>query len=143
MITCLNMLPSKNGIPSKLRPEVITLGSPNPYYNKLRITFGAYAQVYIGITNSTKQITVGDIAPIIENERGGYYFMSLATGKNIHDFIWTELPINNQVIYQVKNLATNEKQPEMTKRYPIFKWIPGIPITEKDDKTQSEEDKIY
>ena len=27
----------------------------------------------------------------------------------------------------------------MTKGYPIFEWILGIPITDKDDKTQSEE----
>ena len=54
MITYLNMLPSKNGISRDLGPAAITLGSPNPYYNKLRITFGAYAQVYIGTTNSKK-----------------------------------------------------------------------------------------
>ena len=30
----------------------------------------------------------------------------------------------------------------MTKGYPIFEWIPGIPITDKDDQTQSEEDEI-
>ena len=30
----------------------------------------------------------------------------------------------------------------MTKRYPIFEWSPGIPITDKDDETQSEEDEI-
>ena len=65
--------------------------------------------------------------------------MSLATGKQFYDFIWKELPINDQVISRVNYLATNEKQPEMTKGYPIFEWIPGIPITEKDDKTQSEE----
>ena len=27
----------------------------------------------------------------------------------------------------------------MIKGYPIFGWIPGIPITDKDVKTQSEE----
>ena len=31
----------------------------------------------------------------------------------------------------------------MTKGYPIFEWIPGILITDKDDETQSEEDEIY
>ena len=30
----------------------------------------------------------------------------------------------------------------MTKSYPIFEWIPGIPISDKDDETQSEEDEI-
>ena len=62
MITCLNMFPYKNGISSNLSPAAIILGSPNPDYNKLNITFGAYAQVYIGTTNSTKQRTIGAIA---------------------------------------------------------------------------------
>ena len=31
----------------------------------------------------------------------------------------------------------------MTKGYPIFEWSPGIPITYKDDDTQSEEDEIF
>ena len=55
--------------------------------------------------------------------------MYLATGKKLHYFIWTELPINDQVISRVNNLATNEKQPEMTKGHPIFEWSPGILIT--------------
>ena len=31
----------------------------------------------------------------------------------------------------------------MTKGYPIFEWSPGIPIKDKYNKTQSEEDEIY
>ena len=139
MINCLNMLPSKNRISSELSPAAIILGSPNKYYNKLRITFGAYAQVYIGNTNSKKQKKVVAIALIPENERGGYYFMYLATGKQLHDLIWKEIPINDQVISRVNNLVTKENQTEMTKGYPIFEWIPGIPITDKGDDTQSEE----
>ena len=54
MITCLKKIPSKNGISSDLRPQEIILGSLNPDYNKLRITFGAYAQVYIGTADSKK-----------------------------------------------------------------------------------------
>ena len=81
MITYLNVFPSKNGISSDLSPAAIILGSPNPDYNKLNIKFGAYAKVQIGTTNSTKQITVGAVALRPANERGWYYFMSLATGK--------------------------------------------------------------
>ena len=58
MITCLNMFPSNSGITSDLIPAAITLGSPNIYYNKLMVRFGAYVQVYIGTTNNTKQRTV-------------------------------------------------------------------------------------
>ena len=46
-------------------------------------------------------------------------------------------------MFRVKYLATKEKQLEMTKGYPILEWSPGISITDKDDKTQSEEDEIY
>ena len=65
-----------------------------------------------------------------------------ATVKQLHAFICREQPINYQVISRVNDLATKEKQPEMTKVYSIFKWIPGIPITDKDYDTQSEEDEI-
>ena len=30
----------------------------------------------------------------------------------------------------------------MTKGYPIFEWIPGIPITDKDYKTQNEDNEV-
>ena len=106
MIHFLNMLLSQNGISSALIPEAIILGSPNPYYNKLKITFGAYEQVYIGTTNSTKQRMVGVISLRPSNERGGYYFMSLVIIKQLHAFIWTKLPINYQFIYRVNNLDT-------------------------------------
>ena len=81
MITCLNVFPSKNGISRDLSPAAIILGSPNPDYNKLKIKFGAYAQVYRGTNNSTKQRTVGVISLLPENERDGYYYLFLATGK--------------------------------------------------------------
>ena len=49
----------KNGISSELSPAAIILGPPKTDYNKISITFGSYTQVYIGITNSTKQRTRG------------------------------------------------------------------------------------
>ena len=109
MITCLNMFPSKNRISSDLIPADIILGYPNLDYNKLRIKFGAYVQVYIGITNNKKQRTIGAIVLRPGNVRGGYYFMSLATGKQLHDFIWTELPINDQVISRINDLDIKDK----------------------------------
>ena len=78
----LNMFPSKNGITNDLSPSTIILGSPNQYYNKLKIKLGEYAQVYIGTVNRTKQITVGAIALRTTNESGEYCFMSLAMRKN-------------------------------------------------------------
>ena len=68
--------------------------------------------------------------------------MYLATSKQIQTFIWTELPINDQVIQRLNEPATKENHPEMTKGYQIFEWIPGIPIIEKDDNTQNEDGEI-
>ena len=66
------MFPYQNVISSNLRPAAIIIGSPNIYYNKLRITFGAYGQVYKGTNNSTKQRMVGASALRPANKRGGY-----------------------------------------------------------------------
>ena len=87
MITCLNMLPSQNGISSDLSPAAIILGSKNPDYNKLKIAFGAYAQVYIGTTNSFFYVGVITLRPA--NEWGGYYYFSLATRNQPQNLIWT------------------------------------------------------
>ena len=46
--------------------------------------------------------------------------MSTDTEKQLHTYIWTEIPINEQVIQRVDKLATKEKEPDMTKGYPIF-----------------------
>ena len=81
MITCLKVLPSKYGISSPLRPAEIIVAYQNPYYYKLNITSVAYAQVYMGNTNSTRQRTVGAIALSPANKWGGYYLMYLTTRK--------------------------------------------------------------
>ena len=47
------------------------------------------------------------------------------------------------VIYRVNDLYNKYKQPETTKVYPIFEWIPGIPITYKGEETQRKEYEIY
>ena len=41
MVTCMNMLSSKDGILNDLRLSAVILGYPNPDYNKIRITLGA------------------------------------------------------------------------------------------------------
>ena len=41
MVTCINILSSKNGILNDLRLSAVILGYPNPDYNKIRITLGA------------------------------------------------------------------------------------------------------
>ena len=68
--------------------------------------------------------------------------MYLATGKYLHLYIWTELPINDQLLYWVNYLSTKYNQTEMTKGYPIFEWRSGIPIAYKDGDIQNEDNYI-
>ena len=94
MLTCLNLFPSKNGISSDLVPVAILRGSPNLYYNKLKITFGAYVHIYIGITNRTKQRKVVTIAMRPANKKVWTIFHVASQWKQPHKYIRTELPIN-------------------------------------------------
>jgi hypothetical protein len=44
-VNWLNAFPAKEGASKTMSPSAIVLGSPKPDNNKLKITFGAYAQV--------------------------------------------------------------------------------------------------
>ena len=58
--------------------------------------------------------------------------MSLKTGKRIHGYKWVELPITDEVIQRIDDMAVDENQPIMETR-PIFEWTPGVPILDVDE----------
>ena len=58
--------------------------------------------------------------------------MSLHTGKRLHSYEWEELPIDDEVINRVEELAGNQKV--MTDKYPQFAWEPGFPIVDNEDE---------
>ena len=115
---------------------MIVEGKQKLYLSKKRLEFGAYALVYVGTSNNMKSRGVPAIALKASNEAGGFYFMSLHTGKRIHSYIWSELPIDEDVICRVEELATKEKQPVHIDNHPIFEWTPGQPI---ENNTVNEE----
>ena len=45
------------------------------------------------------------------NDEGGYFFMSLYSEHRLHNYIWEELTIDQDVIYRVEQLAMEEKKP--------------------------------
>ena len=57
--------------------------------------------------------------------------MDLYTGKRLHSYEWTELPIDDDVIAMVERLAQDEKAQRMTDQYPMFEWAPGVPILDE------------
>jgi hypothetical protein len=111
-------------------------GSPKPDFHHLRIEFGSYAQVFEANnpTNTNKARTTGAIAlHPTGNTQGGFYFMSLVTGRRLSRHQFDELPMPDGVIELVEDMASAENQPIMEAGAPIFEWTPGIVIQDNND----------
>eukprot|EP00957_Ditylum_brightwellii_P128843 9828774-Ditylum_brightwellii.AAC.1 len=81
------------------------------------------------------------IALTESNDRGGNYFMSLYTGREIHGYLWKELIISDEVIDRVYELAQKEKRScKLINRAPLFEWAPGIPIIDRPINEEQNED---
>ena len=57
--------------------------------------------------------------------------MSLYTGKQLHSYNWQELPIDDETINRVEDLAKAEKAKQLSDKYPAFEWVPGISIIDE------------
>ena len=130
----LNQFPVKNGASAVLSPLTIMTGSPSPDYNDFKIELGAYAHVFedneptnINQTRSTGAIALTPTG----NAQGGYFFLSLTTGRKISRQQWTELPIPHGVIATVEAMAIGDDQPLMGNGGPAFEWSPGIAIADE------------
>ncbi|GAX15524.1 hypothetical protein FisN_6Hu141 [Fistulifera solaris] len=125
VVNCLNIFPWKYGVSKDISPETIMTGSPPPDYNKLKLEFGTYAQVYDAPkpSNTPRSRTHGAIALNSTGNAGGaYYFMSLASGELIVRHQWTVCRITEAVVNQVELLATQDKQPLIQKTGLIVEW---------------------
>ena len=136
----LNAFPSKHGISRTLSPSTIVEGKPKFDFSRAMITFGSYAMVYTGTTNSMKQRSVPAIALRRSNSAGGNYFMSLYSGKRIHGYKWEKLPTDEHVIARVEQITEKEEQPVMNQGMPDFEWTPGVQIG--DDQNTIEEQRL-
>ena len=94
-----------------------------------------------------KKRSVSSIALKASNEEGGYFFMSLYTVKRLHSYIWEEIPIYQDTIDRVDQLAREEKQPVLDNIQPLFEWLPGKeiedyqhgPIIQEEEEPQQHE----
>ena len=84
--------------------------------------------VYMGTKGNMKKRCVPAIALKASNEEGGYFFMSLYTGKRLHSYIWEDIPIDQDTIDRVDQLAREEKQPVLDNTQPLFEWLSGKEI---------------
>ena len=130
VLKLIKAFPSKNEISITMIPSIIVEGKVNPNFNHKRITFGSYAMVYTGTTTDMKIRSVPAIALNESNDHRGHYFMNIYTGKLLQSYQWTELPIYDDVISQVRDLDEVEYSKEMTDNYPVFEWEPGILVAD-------------
>ena len=103
---------------------------PDMKYNK--VPFGSYALVWVNTTNTMKRRAIPAIALKESNRVGGMYFMSLSSGRRIHSYHWEHLPIPDEVIQRVKEIANKENQPLMAEKIPMFEWVPGINMVDNN-----------
>ena len=112
-----NDLPLNDGISDTHGPGTLVTGCNRPDYNDLKqLNFGDYVQVKqpMDATNTSKARTVGAIALCPSgNGQGSWYFMPVSTGERIHRYQWTELPLGQETIDRIHNMAKKQGMPSM------------------------------
>ena len=102
----LNSVPSNMGVSPTMSPRTIITGQLLDYHKHCRYEFGEYVQTHEEHDNSLLSRTVGAIAlRPTGNQQGGYFFMSLHTGRIINCLHATKLPMPAEVITRVDQLA--------------------------------------
>ena len=80
----LNSIPTERGAPTEFIPTIIVADRLLPKTTQKRISFGAYAMVYTGTSNTTMDSrTILVIGLRESNMNVGFYFMSQESGKRI------------------------------------------------------------
>ena len=112
----LNQFPTKSGIYSNVGLRTIMSGIQYDYRKHCRVEFGQYYQVHEDKENKNRvdlSRTTGAIAlKSSGNLQGGYRFMNLTTGGVITWHHFTEVPITDEVIKRVHELADRDQQTE-------------------------------
>ena len=97
--------------------------------------------VHVDADNTMNSRSVPEISLEESNEKGGHYFMNLHKGRNVHSYEWKGLPIDDDVIARVKELAKNEQKKERPiakEKYPLFERLPVMPIVDVQDNTTND-----
>ena len=111
----LNSFPAKNGISDRSSPRLLVTGEDINFHKHCQYEFGQYVQVHEPHNNTMQPRTVGAIAlRPTGNKQGGYYFMSLVTGRILNRAKATILPMPEGIEKRVAALtATQDQYPEL------------------------------
>ena len=126
----------EKGISDVLSPASLVTGQPSPNFNKMRLEFGAYVQVFEDndSTNTTRTRSImGAIAlGPTGNAQGNYHFMSLSSGARISRHQWTELPIPDTATARIQALGFEDEQSLIQERGLVVEWRTDHPIDESE-----------
>lgn len=121
-----NEIPN-DGVSENVPPGPIISGIQSPSYTDImKLNFGDYVQTHVPrtITNTNENRTVGAIALYpSSSEQGGWYFMSLDTGRRLHCYQWDQLPIPREVIARVEAIAIEQGHPLISQNFK-YQWSP-------------------
>jgi Reverse transcriptase (RNA-dependent DNA polymerase) len=113
MVFWLNAFPANDGVSDTISPRTIMTGKRLNYTKHCQLGFGTYVQTHEEHDNGMGSRTTGAIAlRPTGNSQGGYFFMSLTTGKRLARGHWTVLPMPNEVIANVEARAGGQGGPD-------------------------------
>jgi len=130
-----NMFPNPNGLDPVHSPSMLVTGRSKPDMHDFKLEFGTYVicHDHHSITNGMNARGTGAIALTQANTSGAWFFLSLRTGDRIMRQKWTELPMCDDVIDRIHQLATHNDTSDVsspdTFTDPIFQWNIGDPIS--------------
>ena len=93
-VDLLNAFPSKNSVSDVISPSAIIQGRDKIDLSRKRLEFRSYAMVFSKTKNNLNNRSIPAIALKASNNAGGFFFMSLYTGRRIHGYYWSK----NQLI---------------------------------------------
>ena len=136
----LNMFPAHDRVSNVLSPRCIMTGQTCDYKLHCMAQLGEYVQVHEDHDNSMVARTSGAIAlRPTGNVQGGYFFMSLTTGRRLNRNNWTALPMPGEVVERVHLLSRRNPAGSDI----IFGWRDGTPIDDLPDDVDDMHDEDY
>jgi hypothetical protein len=86
--------------------------------------------------------TTPAIALSESNQLDGMYLISLTNGERFRSKKWEQLPINDNGIEMVEDLAFEQGQPDMTDKIHIFTWEPDTYVDEQVNNDKDDTDEM-
>ena len=136
----LNAFPHPDGVSTTLSPRYLLTGRHLDYRKHVHLKIGSYAQTHEEHTNDMRARTLGAIClGPSGNEQGGHYFMCLRTGRRLHRFAWTPLPMPEDAITRVTALGAQQGMPKTL----MFSDRFGHELPEAADAVDDDHDSTY